>query len=224
MNSQNVHPQLTPYNCTIILLDYQCLFASAVNSIDGKTLINNVVNLAKMTMTFNIPLVLTTIGAASLGGPLLLKLQELFPAQKSIDRTALSIWEDTRVLTAIGEKGRNKLVIAGLWTDFGVAVSVLQGLKAGYDVYIVVDACGDVSEKAHRIAIERMLQEGAVPVTWLQMFLTLHRGWAPQDLYKILLNIVKNHARAYGLGLQYEKTSWDEGQTKELKSMPTEAG
>ena len=214
---------LTPYNSAIVLLDYQSRFALTLNSPSGKTLIQNAVNLAKVAITFSIPTVLTTVGKTSFGGPVLSKLQEVFPGQKPIDRMTINPWEDGRITSAVEKTGRHKLVVAGLWTDFGVALLVLGALQAGYDVYTVVDACGDVSARAHRNAVERMIQEGAVPMTWLQLLLTLHRESSSPDAYKILSSIVNDHANLYGLDMQYAETSRAEGKARLSNNKPRES-
>jgi len=203
---QPIDGRLAPTNCAIILMDYQPQFAVSINSTDGDILLHNGAYLAKIAKTFSIPTVLTTIGRASFGGPLFSKLQEIFPDQDPIDRAALSIFEDTRVLAAIEKIGRNKLVIAGLWTDFGVAASVRQARQFGYEVFIVVDACGDVTLRAHHVAIQGLCREGAVPITWLQMLLTLHHDWAPPEAYDVLFNIARNHASAYGLEIRFAQS------------------
>ncbi len=214
---------LTPYNSTVILLDYQSRFALTLSSPVRKALIDNVVNLAKIAVTFSIPTVLTTVGETSFGGPLLSKLQEVFPDQKPIDRTSINPWEDGRIISVVEKAGRQKLVVAGLWTDFGVALFVLEALKSGYDVYAVVDACGDVSERAHRIAVERMMHEGAVPITWLQLLLTFHRESSSPDAYKTLLSIVNDHANLYGLDMKYTETSPAEKTARSLDNKPGES-
>jgi len=214
---------LTQYNSTVILLDYQSRFALTLSSIVGKSLIDNAVNLAKVAITFSIPTVLTTVGETSFGGPLLSKLQEVFSEQTPIDRMTINPWEDGRIISAVEKTGRQKLLVAGLWTDFGVALFVLEALKAGYEVYTVVDACGDVSARAHRIAVERMIQEGAVPVTWLQLLLTFHRESSSPGDYKMLLNIVNDHANLYGLDMQYTETSPVEKQTRLVNNKPRES-
>jgi nicotinamidase-related amidase len=203
-------------------MDYQPHFVSTISSTDGDALVRNATNLGKIAKTFNIPAILTTIGQTSFGGPIFSELQEIFPHQKAIERTTLSVFEDNGVLAVLEKIGRNKLLVAGLWTDFGVAASVRQARNLGYDVFIVVDACGDMSARAHRIAIERMLQEGAVPMTWLQLLLTLHREWAPPDTYEVLLHVAKEHAKTYGLDLQYTQTLPDEGQNRFVNDKPRE--
>ena len=219
---QPVHGRLTANNCAFILMDYQAQFALTLCSVSTETLINNATNVAKVAMTFSIPTMLTTVRATSFGGPLLPKIQEVFPGLNPIDRTTISAWDDSRVLTTIEKAGRSKLVVAGLWTDFAVSTFVLEALRVGYEVYIVVDACGDMSARAHRIAIERMFQEGAVPMTWLQLLLTLHREWASPDIYEVLLHAAEEHARTHGLDLQYTQVPPDEVQTKLTNDKPKE--
>ncbi len=217
-----VHDRLTPMNCVILLMDYQPQFAQAINSTDGDILVHNGVNLAKIGRTFSIPTVLTTIGQSSSGGPLYSKLQEIFPDREPIDRTTLSVFEDAGVLAAMERIGRNKLVIAGLWTGFGVATSILHARRLGYEVFVVVDACGDVTLRAHDVAIQRLCREGAVPVTWLQLLLALHRDWAPPEAYDVLLNIAKNHASAYGLEILYAQSGLYKRQARLINDKPKE--
>jgi nicotinamidase-related amidase len=213
---------LTPNNCTVILMDYQARYASTIGSTHRDVLIHNAINLAKIARTFNIPTLLVTIGESSFGGPIFSKLQEIFPDQRPIDRATLNLFEDTRVLTALEQIGRNKLVIAGLWTDFGVAPSIEQARELGYEVFMVVDACGDVSLKAHQSAIQRLLQKGVSPITWLQMLLAFHQDWAPPEAYEALLTIARDHATTHGLEIQYARPGLDEEDINERKEKPKE--
>jgi nicotinamidase-related amidase len=219
---QPIHGRLTPNNCTVILMDYQSRYASTITSTDRDILIHNAVSLAKIARTFNIPTLLTTIEESSFGGPIFSRLQEIFPDQKPIDRATLSLFEDTRVLGMMERIGRNKLVIAGLWTDFGVAPSARRARQLGYEVFMVVDACGDVSLRAHQVAIQGLLQEGVTPITWLQMLLALHHDWAPPEAYEALLHIATDHASAYGLEIQYARTGLGEGETSKINGRPKE--
>lgn len=82
----------------------------------------------------------------------------------------------------------------------------LGAIDDGYEVYIVTDASGGVSSEAHEMAIRRMIQAGAMPVTWLQVLLEYQRDWARPDTYAAVTNLAKEHAGAYGLGIDYAKT------------------
>jgi len=219
---QSIDRRLRPNNCTVILMDYQSGYVSTIGSTLRETLIHNAINLAKIARTFNIPTLLTTIAESSFGGPIFSRLQEIFPDQRPINRATLSLFEDIRVLNAMEKIGRNKLVIAGLWTDFGVAPSVEQARQVGYEVFMVVDACADVSLRAHQTAIQRLLQKGVSPITWLQILLAFHQDWAPREAYEALLSIARDHATAHGLEIQYARPGLDEEGMNGRKEKPKE--
>ncbi len=72
---------------------------------------------------------------------------------------------------------RKRLIIGGLHTEICLAFAVAQGLKDGYEVMFVTDVVGGRSQTAHRTAIERMSQAGAVPTTALAVVAELFRDW-----------------------------------------------
>jgi nicotinamidase-related amidase len=97
-------------------------------------------------------------------------------------------------------------VLSGLWTETCVALPTVQAIHDGYDVYVVEDCCGDVSTLAHENAMKRMIQAGAKPVTSLSVMLELQRDWAERDTYDAVMDIVKTHYGAYGVGVEYAYT------------------
>jgi nicotinamidase-related amidase len=109
--------------------------------------------------------------------------------------------------------------VAALWTEVCLALPVLCALAEGYEVYIVTDASGGVSQEAHQMAIQRMIQAGATPVTWMQVALELQRDWSRKETYDGVLSIIKDHGGAYGQGVAYvesmlaDKDKADEGGT-----------
>jgi nicotinamidase-related amidase len=179
MSSQSNQGLLTPYNCTVVLIDYQPQFAFTLDPVEAQTVISNGISFAKTARIFSIPTVLTTIGSKSFAGTILSRLQEVFPDQEPIDRSTMSIFEDSQVVEALEKFGRKKLIMAGLWTDFCVVLSALQALKAGYGVYVIADACGDVTSRAHTLAMKRIIHEGGVSMTWLQIHLEMLRNSMP---------------------------------------------
>lgn len=196
---------LTPDNSLLLLIDHQPQMAFATHSIDGQTLVNNVTGLAKSAKVFNVPTILTTVAAESFSGPIFESVQAVFPNLKPIDRTSMNSWEDTQVVDAVKRTGRKKLIMAALWTEVCLATAVLSALDDGYEVYIVTDASGGVTLEAHEMAIQRMIQAGAVPVTWLQVLLEWQRDWARQETYDAVLAVSREHGGAYGLGIGYAK-------------------
>ena len=89
-------------------------------------------------------------------------------------------------------------MLAGLWTEVCVAFPALDALKAGYQVYVVVDAIGGVSKVAHESALQRMLQAGAVPITVLGLACELQRDWGRAGADRL-----RGIMRAYFAGLRH---------------------
>src|SRR5882672_1449162 len=168
---------LTPDNCALLLIDHQAFQFAGLRSHDTQTIINNVVGLAKSAKVFGVPTLLTTVLERQ-GGYLLKPLQDVFPDQKPIDRTAINTWEDRRCVEWVKKTGRKKIVMAALWTEICLAFPAIHALGEGYEVYIVTDASGGVSVEAHEVAIQRMVQAGAVPLTWTVFAAELQRDWA----------------------------------------------
>jgi nicotinamidase-related amidase len=202
----NVHSLLTPDNCVFTLIDHQPQMLFGVTNVDRQTVINNTVGLAKAAKVFQVPIVLSTVETKSFSGNLWPQLVAVYPDQKLVERTSMNAWEDKNYVAAIQASGRKKIVMAGLWTEVCVAFPTVQAIEAGYEVYVVADCCGDVSQMAHDMAMQRVIQAGAVPMTWIQTMLELQRDWARRATYDQVMAIVKEHGGAYGMGVEYAYT------------------
>lgn len=205
---------LDPSNHTLILIDHQPQMAFATTSIDIVELRNNVTGLAKAAKAFKVPTILTTVAEKSFSGPMFPELQAVFPKQKPIDRTTMNTWEDKRITKKVNKYANNKIVIAALWTEVCGVGPVLSALQQGYEVYFVTDASGGVSDDAHNMAVQRMVQAGATPITWLQYMLELQRDWARGETYKVVTDIAKEHGGGYGLGIIYASEMFKASEAK----------
>jgi isochorismate hydrolase len=134
------------------------------------------------------------------------EIAEAFPGQKMLDRTSMNTWEDAAVNERVNEIGKSRIVLAGLWTSVCIVGPALSALDQGFEVYVIADACGDVSAEAHERAMDRMVLAGARPMTSLQYLLELQRDWARAATYELTTGIAKQFGGAYGLGLIYAKS------------------
>jgi nicotinamidase-related amidase len=195
---------LTPDNCALILIDHQPFQFAGLRSHDSQTIINNVVGLAKSAKVFGVPTLLTTVLEAR-GGLLLKQLQDVFPEQKPIDRTFINTWEDARVVDWVKKTRRKKIVMAALWTEICLAMPAIHALGDGYEVYIVTDASGGVSVESHEMAVLRMIQAGAVPITWTVFGSEMQRDWARESTVPGLAQMLVEHMGNVGTSLTWEQ-------------------
>jgi nicotinamidase-related amidase len=199
--------QLTPDNSVVLLIDYQPQYAFSTRSTDIDSLVNNAVGLAKAARVFKVPTVVTTITAQAFAGPLLQPLKaatEIDP----IDRTVINAWRDERVSKAVRATGRKKIVMAGLWTDNCVMLPALSALAEGFEVYVVTDASGDYDPPSHERAIQRLVQAGAVPITWLPVMLEWQADWSRSETSGAVGGIIREHAAAMSAGAQYRQSMY----------------
>ncbi len=197
---------LTPDNCVVALIDHQPQMLFGVSNFDRQSIINNTVALAKAAKVFEVPVVLTTVETKSFSGNLWPQIKAIFPNQVPIERSSMNSWDDTNFVAAIQKSGRKKIVLAGLWTETCVALPTVQAIHDGYEIFVVEDCCGDVSQLAHENAMKRVIQAGAKPVTSLSVMLEWQRDWAERDTYDAIMDIVKTHCGAYGMGVEYAYT------------------
>lgn len=205
MNRATTRPAgqlLTPGNHALMLVDHQSQMAFATRSIDVAALRNHSAMLGKSAIGFGVPTIVTTVAERSFSGPLFPELAALFPSGV-IDRTTMNPWEDASVVQEINRIGRQRIVIAGLWTSVCIAGPVLTGLEQGFEIHVITDACGDVTDEAHERAVQRMIQAGARPMTTLQYLLELQRDWGRGETYTLTTGIANVHGGGYGLGIQY---------------------
>jgi nicotinamidase-related amidase len=203
---------LTPADHTLIMIDFQSQMAFATKSIDAVSLRNNAALVARAAGIFKVSTVLTTVAEKTFSGPMFDEIKAAFPKSRMLDRTSMNTWEDKAVIDEINRIGKSRLVLCGLWTSVCIVGPALSALDQGFEVYVITDACGDVSEEAHERAVARMVQAGARPMTALQYLLELQRDWARSETYEATTGAAKVFGGAYGLGIIYAKTMFGAGE------------
>lgn len=204
---------LTPEESIVVLVDHQAFQFANMHSHEPQLVVGNTIALAKTAKVFGVPTILTTVNEES-GGYILSGIQEVFPDQKPINRSFINAWQDPKLVEAVEKTGRRKLVIAGLWTEVCVAMPALQAQGEGYDVYVVTDACGGVSPEAHAMAVQRMMQAGIKPITWLAVLCEWQRDWARQDTVGPLAKVLTEHGGGSGVAIGWEWQLLAAGQKK----------
>jgi nicotinamidase-related amidase len=179
---------LTPKNAVLVVIDYQPSQVQTVASIDHELLVDNIVSVARLAKTFDLPVVLSTVNVANGQGPTIPELKTVL--SEEIDRTEINSWENVDFRRAVEATGRKKLIMTALWTEVCLAFPSLDAMREGYEVYPVVDAVGGTSPEAHRAGLERMLQAGAQPISWVSLACELQRDWAREESVADIVDIV----------------------------------
>jgi len=195
---------LRPEDSVLVLIDHQPFQLTNLNSHDPHMVVNNATALAKAAKAFNVPTILTSV-LAERGGLIFPQITDVFPGQEVIDRTLINTWQDPNVVNVVKATGRKQLVIAGLWTEVCVAMPAIQAAGEGWDVTVVTDASGAVSDEAHQVAIQRMIAAGVNMMTWLAVMAEWQRDWARLETAGKVTDILIQHAAGSGIAYLWEQ-------------------
>lgn len=196
---------LTPENAALIVIDYQPVQVNSIASMDRQLLVNNIVGVAKASKVYNIPTVLSTVNVQTgFNKETIPQLKSVLKDLPSYDRTTINSWEDKEFVDAVKATGRKKLIMTALWTEACLTFPVLDALKEGYEVYIVVDAVGGTSLAAHDAAIRRMEQAGAISISVAQLFCELQRDWNRSDTAQDFMKLFVETGGTAGIQFSYD--------------------
>jgi nicotinamidase-related amidase len=196
---------LKPSQCALLLIDQQAGLAFGVSSLDRQTLLNNTIALARTAAVFSIPVIVSTSASKVYSGPLMPSVHAALPDAPIIERRGMNVWEDDTARDAVVRTGRSRLLISGLLTEACVSFAALSAVAGGYEVFVVGDACGGLTEAGHDLALRRMAAAGVQMTSWIQVLLELQRDWTRHETYAGARAIVEAHGGGYGIGLAYAR-------------------
>ena len=179
----------TPENAAMLLIDHQIGTMSWVRSAELSDIETNTIVLAKAAKATNIPLVLTASMEDQAQGPLFDKLQKTVPeayAQRVLRAGQVDCMMDDHFVKAVQATGRKKLIMAGITTDVCIVYPAITAVEEGYQVQVVVDACGSPTTLADQIALRRMENAGVTLTTTNQLIAELAQNWGSTHGSKLI--------------------------------------
>jgi nicotinamidase-related amidase len=185
-SAQAPAPRLMEANdAVLLLLDHQTGLFQTVKDIPVQDLRTNTIVLARAAGLAKVPVITTASEPNGPNGPLMPELAEAAPSATYVPRKGeISAWENPDFVATVQKTGRKTLIMAGVWTSVCVVFPALQAKAAGYDVYAVIDASGDVSPLATHVTMARLVQAGVVPLTTNAVVSELQRTWNRPDAAK----------------------------------------
>ena len=119
-------------------------------------------------------------------GPLMPEIHEFAPHSVYVARKGeVNAWDNEDFVKTVRATGRKTLIIGGVWTSVCVMFPALDAKVAGYKVYAVMDASGDISEMANRTTLARFVQGGVIPTTNNAVLWEVHRTWNRPEVAEI---------------------------------------
>jgi hypothetical protein len=84
--------------------------------------------------------------------------------------------------------------------------------RLGNHYFKHTDASGGVSREAHDMAVLRMVQAGAVPITWIAVMSEWQRDWAREGTVPAIAEVTVAHGGASGVAFAWEQQLLNSGK------------
>src|SRR6202011_3988584 len=131
-------------DCALLLIDYQDSVLAQVFEQDRRLIEFNASKLAKLAMSFEIPVVLSTIGVEmGVREATIPALTAELPDIAPIDRHTQNAWESVAFVDAVKATRRQRLVIGGIVTSVCLTQVAVSALGDGYEGICIEDAPGE---------------------------------------------------------------------------------
>ncbi len=156
--------RFTTADSIVMLVDHQTMTIGWVKSLPQATTIASCRVLARMALTYGMPLVLTTTMEENVG-PTIPEIAELAPdafAARYKRGGELSCWDAGDLAAGVKALGRPNLILAGLTTDICLFWAAVDAQKLGYKVMVVADACGTMTTLGDTLTYDRLRDLGIV--------------------------------------------------------------
>lgn len=157
---------INPNDAVILFADLQAgiVELTATNSLER--LRKAVHCLAKLAKLMQIPVIVTGVRGEN-GEPakVIAEIAEALADIPTLHRTTCDSFLNAKIVSAIKKTGRKTLLISGVATELAVQLAALGAADQGYRVFVVLDACGGISERTEQAALLRMNKAGATTVS-----------------------------------------------------------
>lgn len=117
--------------------------------------------LAQLATLLEIPVIVTGVrGEDGKDARIVPQIEEGLGRLPTHHRTTCDSFLNPEIVSAIEATGRKTLLISGVATELAVQLPALTASNQGYTVFVVLDACGGISERTEQAALLRLAKAG----------------------------------------------------------------
>jgi nicotinamidase-related amidase len=147
----------------VLFADLQAGIVERARTVDRDALGRGVSAVAQLAKVFGLPVIVATVPGAD-GGParLIPEIEAALGPVEPLVRTGTDSFDNDAIRAAIEATGRKTLIISGVATEVAVQRPSLSGVREGYTVHVVLDACGGISARSEQASWIRLAQAGVV--------------------------------------------------------------
>jgi nicotinamidase-related amidase len=169
---------MTKDDTVLLVIDHQTGLINGVRDQSLAQLRQELLALAKTAQIFNLTTIISPSMADGPNGPLFPALLSILPNATVIPRHGeINAMENVEFAATVQRTGRHKFILSGVLTDICISHVALSLLEKGKRVYVALDSSGSYSKEAANLAMMRMAQMGAIPITTWAIASELQVDW-----------------------------------------------
>ncbi len=174
--------RLVPEDCAIVLVDFLTGFDPGLRTIPRARWDLNVTAFTRLAKIFASRIPVFVVGdEGDFRGQFYPQINENVPDAPRFGRSTPSAYQAEAFRTALEASRRKRILLGGISLDLCTLHTSLDLLKAGYEVYVLVDCSGTESELVQTAAMLRLTQAGAVMTNWVSLASELMGDWRTQE-------------------------------------------
>jgi hypothetical protein len=147
----------TRENAAVLFLDLQKEIVANSRTVSLERLTRASGVLAKLAALHSLP---TFLSAVPPGGDYLAEVTGPLSHSPPRMRTQTTAFADAGLVADLQASGRKALLLSGVASEIVVQRTALDAIDAGYEVFVVVDACGGVDARTEDAAWRRIVAAG----------------------------------------------------------------
>jgi nicotinamidase-related amidase len=158
--------RIDPHDAIVLFADLQAGIVDLTQTNPRPRLGNAVLALAQLAKLFDMPVIVSGIQGED-GSPakIISEIADGFGELPTHHRTTCDSMLNPGILAAVEATGRKTLLISGVATELAVQLPALTASDLGYKVFVVLDACGGMSERTEQAALLRIAHAGGTTVS-----------------------------------------------------------
>ena len=179
--------KLIPQNSLVMVIDVQ---EKLVNMLEKDTIVQKTAKLVQAAKILDIPVIVTEQYPKGLGATLDVIKANLGENTQFYEKTSFSALDTEGIEDKLKKSSKKQIVLCGIETHICVHQTCAALIDAGYEVYIIKDACASRNKYEFKQGIEIMRQNGA-KISCLEIALFEWLGSAKHPNFKEVQALIK---------------------------------
>lgn len=162
---QEKNSLIQPDDCIVLFVDLQAGIVELTQTNPLERLRKSVAALGKLASLFSMPVIVSAVREQNADAVMLSEIRDSIGEYKVHYRTTCNSFQNDQIADLARTSGRHTILLSGVATELAVQLPAVSASNAGYRVFVVIDACGGMSQRTEQAALDRIGQAGGTSIS-----------------------------------------------------------